>query len=51
MASGPSFDMERVAHYEGKTTAAGRSICCYSCCIHSAAATAAVSAQRLKGGC
>lgn len=32
---GPSFDLERVAHYDGKTTTAGRSICCYSCCIRS----------------
>jgi len=23
LASGPSFDADRVAHYEGKTTAAG----------------------------
>lgn len=27
MASGPSFDAERVAHYEGKTTVAGAMQC------------------------
>jgi hypothetical protein len=27
MASGPSFDAERVAHYEGKTTVAGEMQC------------------------